>query len=123
MYTTDLFVLPWSCILFARGSLIQKPLVEYFILKALIFHLGQESFAQKCFTLIDEYAPGFSTSVIGYDMLTPPDLEREIGLTGKLAIFFSFFLILNWPYSPKRTYALEIFPGKYIQKVFSRTQS
>jgi len=37
--------------------------------------------------LIDEYAPGFSTSVIGYDMLTPPDLEREIGLTGNFAIF------------------------------------
>ncbi|KAL6273946.1 hypothetical protein ACE6H2_024638 [Prunus campanulata] len=42
----------------------------------------RESFAQKCFTLIDEYAPGFSSSIIGYDMLTPPDLEREIGLTG-----------------------------------------
>ncbi|KHN00542.1 Pyridine nucleotide-disulfide oxidoreductase domain-containing protein 2 [Glycine soja] len=50
----------------------------------VLFHHGHalESFAQKCFTLIDEYAPGFSTSVIGYDMLTPPDLEREIGLTG-----------------------------------------
>lgn len=45
-------------------------------------HEYRESFAQKCFTLIDEYAPGFSTSVVGYDMLTPPDLEREIGLTG-----------------------------------------
>uniref|UniRef100_A0A2N9EP53 Pyridine nucleotide-disulfide oxidoreductase domain-containing protein 2 n=1 Tax=Fagus sylvatica TaxID=28930 RepID=A0A2N9EP53_FAGSY len=42
----------------------------------------QESFAQKCFALIDEYAPAFSSSVIDYDMLTPPDLEREIGLTG-----------------------------------------
>ncbi|KAL8123789.1 uncharacterized protein LOC141717824 [Apium graveolens] len=42
----------------------------------------RESFAQRCFTLIEEYAPGFSSSVIGYDMLTPPDLEREIGLTG-----------------------------------------
>ncbi|KAA3457506.1 pyridine nucleotide-disulfide oxidoreductase domain-containing protein 2-like isoform X1 [Gossypium australe] len=42
----------------------------------------RESFAQRCFNLIDEYAPGFSLSVIGYDMLTPPDLEREIGLTG-----------------------------------------
>ncbi|XP_050291408.1 uncharacterized protein LOC126732535 isoform X3 [Quercus robur] len=42
----------------------------------------RESFTQKCFTLIDEYAPAFSSSVIGYDMLTPPDLEREIGLTG-----------------------------------------
>lgn len=42
----------------------------------------RESFAQKCFSLIEEYAPGFSSSIIGYDMLTPPDLEREIGLTG-----------------------------------------
>ncbi|KAM3709532.1 hypothetical protein ACJW31_02G179000 [Castanea mollissima] len=42
----------------------------------------RESYAQKCFNLIDEYAPGFSSSVIGYDMLTPPDLEREFGLTG-----------------------------------------
>ncbi|CAI9110771.1 OLC1v1010850C1 [Oldenlandia corymbosa var. corymbosa] len=42
----------------------------------------RESFAQRCFALIDEYAPGFSSSIIGYDMLTPPDLEREIGLTG-----------------------------------------
>lgn len=42
----------------------------------------RESFAQRCFALIDEYAPGFSSSVIGYDMLTPPDLEKEFGLTG-----------------------------------------
>ncbi|XP_027099707.1 uncharacterized protein [Coffea arabica] len=42
----------------------------------------RESFAQRCFSLIDEYAPGFSSSILGYDMLTPPDLEREIGLTG-----------------------------------------
>ncbi|BFG39118.1 hypothetical protein CerSpe_253920 [Prunus speciosa] len=42
----------------------------------------RESYARRCFNLIDEYAPGFSSSVIGYDMLAPPDLEREIGLTG-----------------------------------------
>ncbi|CAN0919389.1 Pyridine nucleotide-disulfide oxidoreductase domain-containing protein 2 [Linum grandiflorum] len=42
----------------------------------------RESFAERCFSLIDEFAPGFSSSIIGYDMLTPPDLEREIGLTG-----------------------------------------
>ncbi|XP_039118390.1 pyridine nucleotide-disulfide oxidoreductase domain-containing protein 2 [Dioscorea cayenensis subsp. rotundata] len=45
-------------------------------------HNIRESFAQKCFSLIDEYAPGFSSSIVGYDMLTPPDLEREFGLTG-----------------------------------------
>ncbi|KAL1536330.1 pyridine nucleotide-disulfide oxidoreductase domain-containing protein 2 [Salvia divinorum] len=42
----------------------------------------RSSFAQRCFDLIEEYAPGFKSSIIGYDMLTPPDLEREIGLTG-----------------------------------------
>ncbi|RVW51842.1 Pyridine nucleotide-disulfide oxidoreductase domain-containing protein 2 [Vitis vinifera] len=34
----------------------------------------RESYAKRCFNLIDEYAPGFSSSVIGYDMLAPPDL-------------------------------------------------
>ncbi|KAJ9703457.1 hypothetical protein PVL29_004998 [Vitis rotundifolia] len=42
----------------------------------------RELFAQRCFNLINEYAPGFSSTILGYDMLTPPDLEREIGLTG-----------------------------------------
>ncbi|PKA47487.1 prolycopene isomerase [Apostasia shenzhenica] len=42
----------------------------------------REAFAQRCFSMIDEYAPGFSSSIIGYDMLTPPDLERVFGLTG-----------------------------------------
>lgn len=46
----------------------------------------QSSFAQRCFDLIEEYAPGFNSSIIGYDMLTPPDLEREIGLTGTHSI-------------------------------------
>ncbi|XP_057955635.1 uncharacterized protein LOC131149249 isoform X2 [Malania oleifera] len=44
----------------------------------------RESFAERCFSLIDEYAPGFSSSIIGYDMLAPPDLEREFGLTGQI---------------------------------------
>ncbi|CAA0839563.1 FAD/NAD(P)-binding oxidoreductase family protein [Striga hermonthica] len=42
----------------------------------------RKSFAQRCFDLIEEYAPGFNSSIIGYDMLTPPDLEKDFGLTG-----------------------------------------
>ena len=34
------------------------------------------------FSQVDEYAPGFSDSVVGYDALAPPDLERIFGLTG-----------------------------------------
>ncbi|WRX07873.1 AP complex [Theobroma cacao] len=52
----------------------------------------------RCFILIDEYAPEFRSSIIGYDMLTPPDLDREIGLTGRNIIhgamgFDSLFLM------------------------------
>ena len=53
----------------------------------------QKSFAERCFSLIDEYAPGFSSSVVGYDMLTPPDLEREFGLTGKLFPTHNLFVL------------------------------
>jgi hypothetical protein len=42
----------------------------------------QNAFAKTCFDLVDEYAPGFTSSVLGYDMLTPPDLEKVLGLTG-----------------------------------------
>ncbi|KAH9557186.1 hypothetical protein CY35_07G071600 [Sphagnum magellanicum] len=42
----------------------------------------RNAFAKTCFDLVDEYAPGFTSSVLGYDMLTPPDLEKVLGLTG-----------------------------------------
>eukprot|EP01018_Ginkgo_biloba_P001423 Gb_31329 [translate_table: standard] len=42
----------------------------------------RDAFAHQCFNLIDEYAPNFSSSIIGYDMLAPPDLEKVFGLTG-----------------------------------------
>lgn len=34
------------------------------------------------FSIIDRYAPNFSASVIGRDVLSPLDLERIFGLTG-----------------------------------------
>lgn len=43
---------------------------------------AREDFAKTCFQLIDEYAPGFSNSILHYEMLAPPDLERVFGLTG-----------------------------------------
>lgn len=45
---------------------------------------ARESFAKRCFSLVDEYAPGFSSSVLHYEVLAPPDLERVFGLTGTL---------------------------------------
>lgn len=42
----------------------------------------REKFADKVFDVIEDYAPGFKESVVGRDILSPPDLERIFGLTG-----------------------------------------
>ncbi|CCI40989.1 unnamed protein product [Albugo candida] len=40
----------------------------------------RENFARKVFNVIDQYAPGFSQSIINYEILTPPDLEEVFSL-------------------------------------------
>ncbi|OWZ12617.1 Beta-carotene ketolase [Phytophthora megakarya] len=40
----------------------------------------KERFASQVFSVIEEYAPGFTKSIIDYDMLTPPDLEQIFSL-------------------------------------------
>ncbi|KAM7408732.1 hypothetical protein PAMA_002450 [Pampus argenteus] len=42
----------------------------------------KEAFADTAFDWVEQYAPGFKKSVVGRDILTPPDLERIFGLTG-----------------------------------------
>jgi phytoene dehydrogenase-like protein len=42
----------------------------------------REPFADRCFALLDEYAPNFSRSVIARQVLTPVDIERRFNLTG-----------------------------------------
>ncbi|VTS08274.1 phytoene desaturase family protein [Tuwongella immobilis] len=42
----------------------------------------KESFADRCFDILNEYAPNFKQSVIARQILTPVDLERIYGLTG-----------------------------------------
>jgi phytoene dehydrogenase-like protein len=42
----------------------------------------REAFADRCFDLVDEYAPNFKSSVIDRQVLAPPDLERIFNLTG-----------------------------------------
>jgi phytoene dehydrogenase-like protein len=41
-----------------------------------------ERFADRCFALLDEYAPNFRRSVLARQVLTPLDLERTFNLTG-----------------------------------------
>ena len=42
----------------------------------------REVFADRCFDLLDEYAPNFKRSVLARQVLTPLDLERVFNLTG-----------------------------------------
>uniref|UniRef100_A0A8C3PT95 Pyridine nucleotide-disulfide oxidoreductase domain-containing protein 2 n=1 Tax=Calidris pygmaea TaxID=425635 RepID=A0A8C3PT95_9CHAR len=43
---------------------------------------ARNAYADRVFDCIEAYAPGFKASVIGRDILTPPDLERIFGLPG-----------------------------------------
>src|SRR6202035_3892287 len=42
----------------------------------------RESFADRCFDLLNEYAPNFKRSVLARQVLSPLDLERTFNLTG-----------------------------------------
>ncbi len=42
----------------------------------------RDAFADRCFDLLDEYAPNFKNSVLDRQVLAPPDLERVFNLTG-----------------------------------------
>ncbi|KAK7110479.1 pyridine nucleotide-disulfide oxidoreductase domain-containing protein 2-like [Littorina saxatilis] len=42
----------------------------------------RNKYADSVFDTIEDYAPGFKSSVIDRDILSPPDLERIFGLTG-----------------------------------------
>jgi phytoene dehydrogenase-like protein len=43
---------------------------------------AKESFADRCFDVIDRFAPNFSRSVLHRQVLSPLDLERRFALTG-----------------------------------------
>ena len=43
---------------------------------------AKETMADRCFDIVNEYAPNFKRSVIERQVLSPLDLERRFGLTG-----------------------------------------
>jgi phytoene dehydrogenase-like protein len=42
----------------------------------------KDEYADRCFDIVEEYAPGFKSSVIDRQILSPVDLEETFGLTG-----------------------------------------
>ena len=42
----------------------------------------KEDFANRCFDIVEQYAPGFKDSIIDKQILSPVDIEEKFGLTG-----------------------------------------
>ena len=42
----------------------------------------KDDFADRCFNIVEQYAPGFKDSVIDRQILSPVDIEETFGLTG-----------------------------------------
>jgi phytoene dehydrogenase-like protein len=67
------------------GKHVMSMFTQYFPYKlapGLQLQEEKEKYAERCFDLMNEYAPNFRRSVIGRQVLSPADLERRFGLTG-----------------------------------------
>ena len=67
------------------GKYVMSMFTQYFPYKlapGLTLEQEKERYADRCFALMDRFAPNFSRSVIGRQVLSPVDLEQRFGLTG-----------------------------------------
>lgn len=87
------------------GRHLMSIFVQYapYALRDTTWDRMREPFADRCFALLDEYAPNFSRSVLARQVLTPPDLERVFGLTGGN--------IFQGAMTPGQLFALRPLPG------------
>ncbi len=51
-------------------------------LKGTTWDAERDRFADRCFEILNDYAPNFRSSVIDRRVYAPPDMEREWGITG-----------------------------------------
>jgi phytoene dehydrogenase-like protein len=67
------------------GKHVMSMFTQYFPYKlapGLSVQEEKEKYAERCFDLMNEYAPNFRRSVIARQVLSPVDLEKRFGLTG-----------------------------------------
>jgi phytoene dehydrogenase-like protein len=67
------------------GKHVMSMFTQYFpyrLAPGLSLQEEKEKYAERCFDLMNEYAPNFRRSVLGRQVLTPVDLEKRFGLTG-----------------------------------------
>jgi phytoene dehydrogenase-like protein len=66
------------------GQHLMSMFIQYapYKLKGASWDEIKEKFADRCFDILNEYAPNFKRSVLARQVLSPLDLERTFGLTG-----------------------------------------
>jgi len=66
------------------GKHILSMFVQYapYTLKGSTWDVEKDRFADRCFDILEEYAPGFKSSVLHRMVIPPPDMERLWGITG-----------------------------------------
>jgi phytoene dehydrogenase-like protein len=66
------------------GQHILSMFVQYapYHLKDSTWDIERDRFADRCFDIVNEYAPNFKGSVLARQILAPPDMERIYGITG-----------------------------------------
>jgi len=66
------------------GKHIVSLFVQYapYHLKDTTWEVEKDKFADRCFDIVEEYAPGFKSSVLHRLVIPPPDMERMWGITG-----------------------------------------
>jgi len=66
------------------GQHILSMFVQYapYTLKGTTWDVEKERFADRCFDILNNYAPNFKASVLHRQVIPPPDMERLWGITG-----------------------------------------
>ncbi|MDQ6930074.1 MAG: NAD(P)/FAD-dependent oxidoreductase, partial [Candidatus Eremiobacteraeota bacterium] len=66
------------------GNHLMSMFVQYapYHLKEGTWDTQKDAFADRCFDIVEQYAPGFKDSVIARQVLSPVDLESVFNLTG-----------------------------------------
>lgn len=66
------------------GQHILSMFVQYapYHLKGTTWDVEKDKFADRCFDILNEYAPNFKASVLHRQVIPPPDMERLWGITG-----------------------------------------
>jgi phytoene dehydrogenase-like protein len=66
------------------GQHIMSMFVQYapYHLKGTTWDAEREPFANRCFDILNEYAPNFKSSILHHMVIAPPDMERLWGITG-----------------------------------------